>query len=200
MYRYFEKVIMSLQTVKKSLLNRILSLLLAVCIAVGFVPLIDHSVYAADPTATIGVIESGTPGSGSDWKWDGDSTLTLYGAKLETTGAAHIIYNGSDPLTINTIGYNYAEGNFPLVESSTAVTINGSGIIESNTTGDLFDCEVTINGGFIKAENALANTLIEFNDGYLDIGTISAINMKQTGGVINCQEISSSQRTYNSSR
>lgn len=192
-----------METTKKPLLGRIISLLLAACIAVGFVPLIDYSVFAAEPTATIGVLESGIPRSGSGWKWDG-STLELYGAKLSTasssTNEAQITYNGTQPLTINTIGYNYAEGNHPLIKSSTAaVTINGSGIIESDTRARLFDCKnITINGGYIKAVQALIPNSVsqfEFNGGYLDTGIIAAIQITQTGGVVNCQKVSASEYT-----
>ena len=188
-----------MEKLKKTPLSRILSLLLAICIAAGFVPLIDYSAFAVDSETTIGVLEDNTPRSGNGWKWDG-STLTLYGTELKSKddSTPKISYSG-ETLTINVKGYNRVSGDSLLAKVGAweKIDITGSGILESDSTSALFSgLEVIVDGALIKAPNAklfddAARVNLTYNSGYLEIGMLNA-SVTMNGGVINCTTLLSS--------
>lgn len=187
----------------KTPLSRILSLLLAICIAVGFVPLIDYSAFAVDNETTIGELADGTPKSGSGWKWDGAGTLELFGAELKSKddSTPKISYSG-ETLTINVKGYNHVSGDSLLAKVGEwkKINITGSGILESDSTSALFSgLEVIVEGVLIKAPNAKlfdAAKNLTHESGYLEIGILNGA-VKMTGGVINCTTLSSGSITQN---
>lgn len=187
----------------KTPLSRILSLLLAICIAVGFVPLIDYSAFAVDNETTIGELADGTPKSGSGWKWDGAGTLELFGAELKSKddSTPKISYSG-ETLTINVKGYNHVSGNSLLAEVGEYkyIDITGSGILESDSTGALFSgFKVTVDGALIKAPKAKlfdGTKSLDHKSGYLEIGILNG-SVKTTSGVINCDTLSSGSITQN---
>ena len=182
----------------KTPLSRILSLLLAICIAAGFVPLIDYSAFAVDNDTTIGEIADGAPRSGNGWKWDGAGTLELFGTVLKSkdNSTPKISYSG-ETLTINVKGYNRVSGNSLLAEVGEYkyIDITGSGILESDSTGALFSgLEVIVEDTLIKAPNAkLFDTAanLTHNSGYLEIGTLNA-SVTMDSGVIKCDTLLSS--------
>lgn len=186
----------------KTLRSRLISLLLAICIAVGFVPLIDYSAFAVDNETTIGELVDGTPRSGNGWNWDG-STLTLFGTELKSKddSTPKISYSG-DTLTINVKGYNRVSGDSLLAKVGAwkKIDITGSGILESDSASALFNgFEVIVDGAFIKAPNAklfddAARVNLTHNSGYLEIGTLNA-TVTMAGGVINCATLSSGSIT-----
>ncbi len=188
----------------KPLLTRALSLLTAVCMAVGFIPLADYSVFAADPVTTIGELASGSPRSGSGWSWDGINTLTLFGAELKSKddSTPKITFTDNIPehdRIIKIMGYNRAVGDSLLVDTSSAplddIIFEGTGILECDSTQALFNNEnVSIEDGFIKAPDATLfdsadYTTLRFYNGYLDIGTINAEEVWMFAGVINCKTL-----------
>ena len=192
-----------MEKLKKTPLSRILSLLLAICIAAGFVPLIDYSAFAVDNETTIGVLEDNTPRSGNGWKWDGKGTLTLYGTELKSKddSTPKISYSG-ETLTINVKGYNRVTGNSLLAEVDEwkKINITGSGILESDSTEALFSgFIVTVDGTLIKAPKAKffdGTKSLDHKSGYLEIGTLNG-SVTMTSGVINCNMLSSGSITQN---
>ena len=192
-----------MEKLKKTPLSRILSLLLAICIAAGFVPLIDYSAFAVDSETTIGEIADGAPRSGNGWKWDGAGTLELFGTVLKSkdNSTPKISYSG-ETLTINVKGYNRVSGDSLLAKVGAwkKIDITGSGILESDSKSVLFNgLEVIVEGAFIKAPNAklfddAARVNLTYNSGYLEIGTLNA-SVTMAGGVINCNMLSSGSIT-----
>ena len=195
----FEEVMLHMERTHKTPLSRILSLLLAICIAAGFVPLIDYSAFAVDNETTIGEIADGAPRSGNGWKWDGAGTLELFGTVLKSkdNSTPKISYSG-ETLTINVKGYNRVSGDSLLAKVGAwkKIDITGSGILESDSKSVLFNgLEVIVEGAFIKAPNAklfddAARVNLTYNSGYLEIGTLNA-SVTMNGGVINCNMLSS---------
>ena len=178
----------------RTLRSRLISLLLAVCIAAGFVPLIDYSVFAADSSATIGELTDGVSAGGNGWSWDGSGKLSLFGTELKSgdDGTPKIAYSGS-LLRIEVSGYNRAAGNSLLAECAGVVQIFGSGILDCDSTAALLDCQkAAFDGCLIKAPDAALfkdsdkETELEFLDGYLEIGTVNAVGAKMQSGVISC--------------
>ena len=186
----------------KSPFSRILSLLLAICIAVGFVPLIDYSAFAVDNETTIGELVDGISKSGNGWNWDG-STLELFGAELKSKddSTPKISYSG-ETLTINVKGYNHVSGNSLLAKVGEweKINITGSGILESDSTGALFSgFEVIVDDALIKAPKAKLfddTKNLTHNSGYLEIGTLNG-SVTMTSGVIKCDTLSSGSITQN---
>ncbi len=178
----------------RTLRSRLISLLLAVCIAAGFVPLIDYSVFAADSSATIGELTDGVSAGGNGWSWDGSGKLSLFGTELKSgdDGTPKIAYSGS-LLRIEVSGYNRAAGNSLLAECAGVVRISGSGILDCDSMAALLDCQkAAFDGCLIKAPDAALfkdsgkETELEFLDGYLEIGTVNAVGAQMQSGVISC--------------
>lgn len=180
----------------RPLASRLLSLFLAICIAAGFVPLIDYSVFAVDNETTIGELEQNVPRSGNGWSWDGNDTLNLFGTELKSkdNDTPKISYSGS-ALTITVTGYNRAVGNSLLAESDSRIDIQGNGILDVDSESALLDCEEAyIAETLIKAPDATlfkdgVDSKLEYNGGYLEINTINSINAFMDAGVIKCKKM-----------
>ena len=91
-----------MERTRRTPLSRILSLLLAICIAAGFVPLIDYSAFAVDSETTIGVLEISVPRKGNGWSWDGEGTLKLFGTELKSKddNTPKISFHNDDETTL----------------------------------------------------------------------------------------------------
>jgi len=186
-----------METTGRTLRSRLVSLLLALCIAAGFVPLIDYSAFAADNETTIGELELKVPRSGNGWSWNGD-TLKLFGVELRSKdeNTPKISYSGYT-LKISISGYNRAVGDSLLAVSSDIVEISGNGILECDSAGALLDCNVAeINRVLLKAPDATLfkerdnGSQLDHNyEGYLEIGTLNPVNMSMGSGVIKCNEL-----------
>ena len=188
-----------MERTEKTPLSRIISLLLAICIAAGFVPLIDYSAFAADNETTIGVLEVNRARKGSGWSWDGQMTLKLFGTELKSKDDDTPKITFSDttrPYKIEVTGYNRAVGNSLLAEGGHQLSFTGGGILDCNSAGALFDCErVVIEDPIIKAPDAAfykdtdKATALDYNNGYLEIGTLNVSTIFMTNGVINCDTL-----------
>lgn len=188
-----------MERTKKTPLSRIISLLLAICIAAGFVPLIDYSAFAADNETTIGVLEVNRARKGNGWSWDGQMTLKLFGTELKSKDDDTPKITFSDttrPYKIEVTGYNRAVGNSLLAEGGYKLSFTGGGILDCNSAGALFDCErVVIEDPIIKAPDAAfykdtdKATALDYNNGYLEIGTLNVSTIFMTNGVINCDTL-----------
>lgn len=188
-----------METAGKTLRSRLISLLLAICIAAGFVPLIDYSAFAVDNETTIGVLEVNRARKGSGWSWDGQMTLKLFGTELKSKDDDTPKITFSDttrPYKIEVTGYNRAVGNSLLAEGGQKLSFTGGGILDCNSAGALFDCErVVIEDPIIKAPDAAfykdtdKATALEYNNGYLEIGTLNVSTIFMTNGVINCDTL-----------
>lgn len=188
-----------MERTKKTPLSRIISLLLAICIAAGFVPLIDYSAFAADSETTIGVLEINRARKGSGWSWDGKMTLKLFGTELKSKDDDTPKITFSDTTRsykIEVTGYNRAVGNSLLAEGGHQLSFTGGGILDCNSAGALFDCErVVIEDPIIKAPDAAfykdtdKATALDYNNGYLEIGTLNVSTIFMNNGVINCDTL-----------
>ena len=140
-------------------IKRLLRILLSVCMIIGLMPMIALPARAEDDPNTIGVLEDDKPRCGNGWAWDGDSTLTLYGAKIaagsdsvftysgniESSGEYLVITGGQSYLTING-GYISATG---VVEKSRAVM--NKGCLDIGSIG--INADVTVAGGYLKVND-----------------------------------------------
>ena len=188
-----------MERTEKTPLSRIISLLLAICIAAGFVPLIDYSAFAADNETTIGVLEVNRARKGSGWSWDGQMTLKLFGTELKSKDDDTPKITFSDTTRsykIEVTGYNRAVGNSLLAEGGHQLSFTGGGILDCNSAGALFDCErVVIEDPIIKAPDAAfykdtdKATALDYNNGYLEIGTLNVSTIFMNNGVINCDTL-----------
>ena len=188
-----------METAGKTLRSRLISLLLAICIAAGFVPLIDYSAFAVDSETTIGVLEVNRARKGNGWSWDGQMTLKLFGTELKSKDDDTPKITFSDttrPYKIEVTGYNRAVGDSLLAKGGQELSFTGGGILDCNSAGALFDCEkVVIEDPIIKAPDAAfykdtdKAMALDYNNGYLEIGTLNVSTIFMTNGVINCDTL-----------
>ncbi len=118
----------------------------------------DTRVYADDNAPR--TLEDGKPRYGNGWAWDGDSTLTLFGAKIAA---------GSDSV------FNYSSN------------IESSGEYLVITGGQSY---LTINGGYISATGVVEKSRAVMNKGYLDIGSIGInADVTVAGGYLKVNDV-----------
>lgn len=164
-----------------ALKKRLTSLLTAAVMAVSLVPaqaLTSLSAFAEDQedATKIGRLESGKPRHGNGWSWDGNETLTLFGADLSSSSNIPIVEPTCD-IKLDLINYNRLElsgiGQF-IADYSYDVSIDGTGILEINGSSSMNGIKVNnleINGGFIRITEMMQIVVkhdITVNDGYID--------------------------------
>lgn len=142
---------------KQSLPKRVISLLLAVAIMIGFVPLIDIDLTAFAANGSIDLNDS-TSKRGENWVWDNTTkTLSLYNAKFSNgaTGSYAIKYEGTGTLKINQIGYNRIENGYIQAENG-SIEVVGSGILDIYHDGCymFYTPELKITKGYVRSDNA----------------------------------------------
>lgn len=193
---------------KQSLPKRVISLLLAVAIMIGFVPLIDIDLTAF--AATYGCIEldDNNPKSGDNWVWDNTTkTLSLYNAKITRpdSGSYAIKYDGTDTLKINQIGYNHIENGYIQAENG-SIEVVGSGILDiSHDSCYMFNTPtLKITNGYVRSDDAVAlnsdyNETTIVSNCVLDIPQAKIVAYAQPGsstagfimesGYVNCKTL-----------
>lgn len=144
---------------KQSLPRRIISLLLAVAMMIGFVPHINLDLTAFAETGGI-ELDDAKPQSGANWVWDNTThTLSLYNASIEPSSAYYAFkYAGTSTLKINQIGYNLIGNSY--IEAD-KIEVVGSGILDiQNWSSDrqMFKTkELTLSNGYITSSGTLAD-------------------------------------------
>lgn len=149
---------------KHSLPKRVISLLLAVAIMIGFVPIIDIDLTAFAMTSGKVTLTDDAPQSGENWVWDNENhTLSLYNTIFNdgTTIDSAIEYTGNETLIINQTGINgimITSSNDISVIKAKKIKVIGSGILETYQSGGaIFDAqELEITSGYIRSNNALS--------------------------------------------
>ncbi len=198
---------------KHSLPKRIISLLLAAAIMIGFVPLIDIDLTAFAATIDGVELNDTTPKSGDNWVWDNTTqTLSLYNAKFynNATSSYAIKYTGTNTLKINQIGYNLIENGYIQAENG-SIEVVGSGILDiSHTNYAMFDTKtLKITNGYVRSDNATTLNKSDSNkttvsNCVLDIPQAEILAYAQDdragfimeSGYVNCNELTP---RYNSS-
>ena len=184
-------------TETKHISKRLLSILLAVCMALAFIPL-QTAVTAAAASSEEIILQEGVDSEGSGWKFTG-STLTLENADLYYSGSsslfsfegsyASIVLKGYNCIELGTTGasaFEFADHDLGIVESSGVLQIKGSGVYlaekETSVTVDsgyiltpgikaAGSAATTINGGYVEADNLTeAGARLLVNGGYVYAG------------------------------
>ena len=192
-------------------IKRLLCILLSVCMIIGLMPMIALPARAEDDPNTIGVLEDDKPRCGNGWAWDGDSTLTLYGAKIAAGSDSVFTYSGGSNITVELLGYNEVSSTaaFAAIGRNT-LTISGSGILNIDcplgsevvvNSGRIeSSCEylvstggqsyLTINGGYVSATGMVEYSRVVMNKGYLDIGSIGTnAGVTAAGGYLKVKDV-----------
>lgn len=180
---------------KQIYLKKLACILLTVCMIIGLMPTIALPARAADDTNTIGTLVNGESRYGNGWAWDGDSTLTLYGAKIAAGSDNVFTYSGSNNITVELAGYNEVSSTAAFAAiGRNALTISGSGILNIDcplgsdvvvnsgyiySTGSYLvstggQSYLTINGGYVSASGTVEYSRVAMNKGCLDIESIGA--------------------------
>ncbi len=194
-----------------ALKKRLTSLLTAAVMAVSLVPaqaLTSLSAFAEDQedATKIGRLESGKPRHGNGWSWDGNETLTLFGAELSSGSSDVPVVEPTCDIKLDLINYNRIElsgdGAF-INDGSCDVSIDGSGILDINSSSVLSGMTVKnleLNGGFIRTEPITITAIndITVNDGYVDgqeahirfaMDSGAPGQFTQTGGYVSVYEV-----------
>lgn len=164
---------------KQSLPRRIISLLLALAIMIGFVPLVDIDLTAFAESGI--TLDDTKDQSGENWTWDYKSkTLSLYNAYIHPTTTYHAFkYDGSNTLKINQIGYNLIDGGYIEADS---IEVVGSGILDiQNWDSDrqMFKTKaLTLSNGYITSSgsSSLAATNLVYYTSGTNADTITVSN------------------------
>lgn len=179
--------------------RRLLCILLAVCMALAFIPLqTSIRAYAASDDQII--LQEGVDSEGAGWTFDGSSKkLTLENADLYYSGSsslfsfecscAYIILKGYNRIQLGTEGasaFALPDRDLGIINSSGILEIKGNGVYlaekETYTTVDsgfiltpgikaAGNGITTINGGYVEADNlSEAGAKLRVNGGYVYAG------------------------------
>ena len=175
-------------TETKHLSKRLISILLAVCMALAFIPL-QTSIRASAASDDQIILQEGVDSEDTGWTFDGSNNrLTLENADLYYSGSsslfsfecpyAYVVLKGYNRIQLGAEGasaFSLPDHDLGIINSSGILEIKGSGVYLAEK-----DSFVTVDSGFILTPGikAAGNGVTTINGGYVEAGMLSETGAK----------------------